>query len=96
MARGVKSSVKDSALLSAALEGLEAQKLRVEEQIRQVQAMLGKRRGRPPAATKSKAKAAEKPAGRRKLSAAARKRIAIAQKKRWAEYHKKAPGAGKS
>ena len=86
-------TVENSELLKAALEGLEAQKKRVEDQISQVQAMLGRRRGRPPASAKV---APEKPAGRRKLSAAARKRIAAAQKRRWAEFRKKAAGAAKA
>jgi hypothetical protein len=89
MPRGVRSSVQDPALLTAALEGLEAQKSRIEEQIQQVRAMLGRRRGRPPASAAAKAPAAETPA-KRKLSPAARKRIAAAQKKRWAEFRKKA------
>lgn len=72
-------------LLSAALEGLEAQKRRIGEQISQVEAMLGRRRGRKPAAEPAEAR----PSRRRKLSPAARKRIAAAQKRRWAEYRKK-------
>jgi len=82
--------VKDSSLLQAALEGLEAQKARIEEQISQVRAMLGQRRGRPPAA--AAAPAAAKKATRRPLSPAARRRIAAAQKRRWAEFRKKAAG----
>ena len=85
------TTVQNSELLNAALEGLEAQKKRIEEQIGQVQAMLGRRRGRPPASAAA-APAVEKPARRRKLSAAARKRIAAAQKRRWAEYRKKTEG----
>ena len=79
-------TVPNSDLLNAALEGLQAQKKRIDEQISQVQAMLGRRRGRPPAA----APAAAKPARKRQLSAAARKNIAAAQKRRWAEYRKRA------
>ena len=80
------NSVQDTTLLTAALEGLELQKERIEEQIRKVRGLLGKRRT-PRAAPV--ARAAEKPAKRR-LSAAARKRIAAAQKKRWADYRKAA------
>lgn len=91
MPRGVTSTVKDPGFLLAALEGLEAQRQRIEDQIRQVQAMLGRRKGRPPAASKP----AEKPAGKRQLSPAAKRRIAAAQKRRWAEYRKrKAAAAG--
>lgn len=84
MARG-KSSVPNQELLSAALVGLEAQKQKIDEQIRGVEAMLGRRPAKP-ASTEA---APSKPAsGRRKLSPAARKRIAAAQKRRWAEYRK--------
>jgi len=75
-------------LLTAALEGLQLQRQRIEEQIRQVRALLGVRRGRPPLA-----KAAAGPVvKRRTLSAEARRRISLAQKRRWAEYRKKAGG----
>jgi hypothetical protein len=86
MPRG--KSVADQELLSAALQGLEAQKKRIEEQISQVQAMLGHRRGRP-AGSANTAAAPEPAARRRQLSPAARKRIAAAQKRRWAEYRKR-------
>jgi hypothetical protein len=83
-------SLKDVSLLSAALEGLEAQKQKIEEQIQQVQSMLGRPRGRRPAATRAKP---EKARPERRLSKAARKRIALAQKRRWAEYRKTTAGA---
>lgn len=73
-------------LLTAALEGLELQKQRIDEQIREVRSMLGK-----PGAKQTRAAAAADsgPARtRRTLSPLARKRIAAAQKKRWAEYRK--------
>jgi hypothetical protein len=73
-------------LLNAALQGLEAQKKKIEGQISQVQAMLGHRKSRP--AANDTASPAKKRRPRRKLSAAARKRIAVAQKRRWAEYRK--------
>ena len=75
--------VSDSSLLEAALEGLEIQRQRIEEQMREVRGLLGKRR---PAATNHEAM----PLRKRQLSSAARKRIAAAQKKRWAEYRKTA------
>jgi len=78
-------SVENESLLSAALEGLELQKQRIESQIREVRALLGKRPGR---VTMDAAPAGAKPARKRQLSAAARKRIAAAQKRRWAEYRK--------
>jgi hypothetical protein len=85
MARS-QAVVSDPAFLSAALEGLEIQKQRIEEQIRQVKAMLGKRRSAEAAPVIPIAVAT--PRKKRALSAAARKRIAAAQKKRWAEFHK--------
>lgn len=81
------SEVENRELLAAALEGLQLQRQRIEEQIRKVRELLGVRRGRPPA-VKSISKVAAPPK-RRTLSAEARKRISLAQKKRWAEYRKK-------
>ena len=83
-----RKSVQNDSLLSAALEGLELQKQRIEEQIREVRALLGKGRGRPPA-KRTAASPARKRGGRR-LSAAARRRIAEAQRRRWAQYRKSA------
>ncbi len=80
--------IKDISLLAAALEGLELQKRRLDEQIAEVRMLLGKapgKRGRP-AGSGSKR-------GPGRMSDAARKRIAAAQKRRWAEYRK---SAGKS
>lgn len=83
MPRG-KRSTQNSNLLEAALEGLLVQRARIEDQIREVQGLLGRRRGRPAAAAGAPAGAAP----RRELSEAARKRIAAAQKRRWAQYRK--------
>jgi hypothetical protein len=86
----VRGSVVDHSLLNAALEGLELQKQRIEEQIRDVRARLGKRtagRGRPPA------NSATNRTGRT-LSEGARKRIGAAQKRRWAEYRKASAAKG--
>ncbi|MGB9606613.1 MAG: hypothetical protein ACP5U2_07340 [Bryobacteraceae bacterium] len=89
------TEVPNRELLAAALEGLQLQRERIEEQIRKVRELLGVRRGRPPAAAKPVVKApAAAPAKRRTLSAEARKRISLAQKKRWAEYRKKMAAAG--
>jgi hypothetical protein len=90
-----KNASTDSTLLAAALEGLELQRTRLDEQITQVRSMMGggavakKRRGRPPRSAAAAPAAAATPRKRKKLSAAARAKIAAAQKKRWAEYHKK-------
>jgi hypothetical protein len=66
-------------ILTAAIEGFEAQTRRIDEQIAEVRQMLNG--GRTDSAATPEA-----PKGkRRKMSAAARKRIAEAQRKRWAE-----------
>jgi hypothetical protein len=81
--------IKDISLLAAALEGLELQKRRLDDQIQEVRLLLGKgtgRRGRPPGSSSKR--------GPGRMSAAARKRIAAAQKRRWAEYRKSAGKAG--
>ena len=90
MARPRKIQVTtDASLLEAALEGLELQKRRIDEQIEEVHRMLGKRSLRnPKAAPAAKAEPTGAAPRRRKLSAAARTRIAAAQKKRWADYRK--------
>jgi len=96
MPRPVKA-IRNRSLLTAALEGLELQKQRINQQIEEVRTLLGKtpgRRGRPPGSTNSastNSSVASKRTGSR-LSAAARKRIAAAQKRRWAEYRKSAGG----
>ena len=82
----VAKTIDNAALLNAALEGLEAQRQRIEEQISAVRTRI---RGGPAKKTRAKPAPAKK-AKKRTLSAAARKRISIAQKKRWAEHHKKA------
>lgn len=83
------SPVNSESFLQAALEGLQLQKQRIEEQIAHVRGLLGR-------GGKEKAPAAVLPSPnktRRKLSAAARKRIAAAQKKRWAAYRKENPAS---
>jgi hypothetical protein len=88
MARPTKK-LTDLTLLAAALEGLQLQKSRIEEQIRQVRELLGGGKAKVSAPVQP----AEKAAGRRPLSPAARRRIAQAQKRRWADYRKKAAAA---
>ena len=80
-------------ILEAALQGLEAQRERLEEQINQVRAMMGRRAGGPAKTSASETDSPSKTSrGRRRkrrtLSAEARKRIAAAQKKRWAAFRK--------
>ncbi len=85
-----QAKLANHSLLNAALEGLELQKARIDEQIREVKSMLGQgavRRGRRPAGSTP-----EKPARKKRvLSSAARKRIAAAQKARWAKFRKATP-----
>jgi hypothetical protein len=86
-----KSAAPSREILEAALQGLEAQRQRLDDQIHQVRAMMGRRVGRPTKGngaepvTSRKATSARK---KRTLSAEARKRIAAAQKKRWAAFRK--------
>lgn len=88
-------TMNDPALLQAALDGLEAQKARIEQQIGQVRHLLGQRRpGTNSRDGRQSGAAPERKA--RELSPAARKRIAAAQKKRWADYRKKQAGSAKS
>ena len=65
-------------ILAAAIEGFEARKLRIDEQIAQVRQLMN---GHGPTAAGTSEP--QKRAGRR-MSAAARKRIGDAQRKRWA------------
>jgi hypothetical protein len=89
MARSSNSPYNES-LLEAALEGLRNQRSRIDEQIAEVERMLG-RRGRVASTVPHTVGA---PGKKRQLSPAARKRIAAAQKKRWAEYRRNS-SAGK-
>ena len=69
-------------ILAAAIEGFEAEKRRIDEQIAEVRQMLDGGRSEPAAAPKP-------PGGtQRTMSAAARKRIGDAQRKRWAQSKK--------
>jgi cell division septum initiation protein DivIVA len=66
-------------LISAAIEGFEAQKRRLDEQIRELRAMLPQNGASAGPATPTRG-----PRKRRRMSADARRRIAEAQRKRWA------------
>ena len=79
----------DPAILSAALEGLELQKQRLEQSIAEVRRVIGGTTRKVAVATVK----AKKP--RRKMSAAARKHISAVQKKRWADWRKKQAAAAK-
>ena len=76
-------------ILTAALQGLEAQRARLDAHIAEVRRMLGDRAQQPVAR-------ADAPRPKRKMSAAGRKRIAAAQKERWAEYHRQKAEATKA
>jgi hypothetical protein len=66
-------------IITAAIEGFEVQKTRIEEQIGELRAMLH-------SAPAKSAKATEAPGRtRKKFSAAARRKMALAQKERWAK-----------
>jgi hypothetical protein len=65
-------------IISAAINGFESQKRRIDEQIAELRTMLPD--GSPPAATPEAT-----PGKRKKFSAAARRKMALAQKARWAK-----------
>ena len=75
-------------ILEAALQGLEAQRHKLEEQIAQVRSLLGGRAGRPAKVAVWTGSANGGTPKKRILSPEARQRIAAAQKKRWAAYRK--------
>lgn len=95
---GTSSAAPSRDILEAALQGLEMQRQKLDEQISSVRSMLGGAARTAPAATKrsasssasSSSESSSEGNGRKKrvLSAAARKRIAAAQKKRWAAFRK--------
>ena len=66
-------------ILTAAIDGFEAQKTRIDAQIAELRALLDGRGAVPVTTTQPLTPK------RRKMSAAARKRIGDAQRKRWAE-----------
>ena len=76
----------DNSIYQAALEGLEIQKQRIEEQIKHVRSLLA---GKSKSAGAADTKKATAPKKKRKLSAAAKERIAEAQTKRWEAFRKK-------
>jgi|ERR1051326_7641355 hypothetical protein len=70
------------AIITAAIDGFEAQKVQIDAQIAELRAMLNGR----PASTAATADTTEAPMRRRRrMSAAGRKAIAAAQKARWAK-----------
>jgi len=76
------TQVLTAQILAAAIEGFEAEKRRIDEQIAEVRQMLDGGRSEPAATPKA-------PGGtQRTMSAAARKRIGDAQRKRWAQSKK--------
>ena len=84
-----KGQSLDAGILSAALEGLELQRQRLDQQIAEVRRVLGG------TTRKTAVVAVEPKKPRRRLSAAARRRIAVAQRKRWAEFRKQKAAAVK-
>jgi hypothetical protein len=92
-----KLNLEDASLLKAALEGLELQRARLEEQIQKVRAMLSGAAPNLAAPEPATVAVAESDAGaakragkkkKRRLSPEGRARIAEAQRKRWAAARK--------
>lgn len=83
-----RTQVIDPQILQAALEGLEAQRQRIAEQIARVRERLGSRQQAETVATPESAVPATR-ARKRRLSAAGRKAIAEAARKRWAAQWKR-------
>jgi hypothetical protein len=75
-------------ILEAALQGLEAQRHKLEEQIANVRSLLGGRTGKTAKAPVWAGSTNGGTPKKRILSPEARQRIAAAQKKRWAAYRK--------
>jgi hypothetical protein len=69
----------NSELLTAAIEGFEAQKARIDDQIRELRAKLSGSSVEPAATPEAPGR------GRKKFSAASRRKMALAQKARWAK-----------
>lgn len=97
MAKTAASATPSRGILEAALQGLESQREKLDEQISEVRRLLGGRGGANaapsrPARTNAKSGSSNNGtrSGRKKraLSAEARARIAAAQKKRWAAFRK--------
>lgn len=83
------STMQDPALLAAALEGLELQRKRIDDQIAMVRGMLSGRKTASSAPAAAPAASTAAPSRRKRvLSEEARLRIAAAQKKRWAAFRK--------
>ena len=76
-------------ILAAALQGLEAQRARLDAHIAEIRRLLGARPKQPTASP-------DVVRPKRKMSAAGRRRIAAATKKRWAEFHRKQAEAAKA
>ena len=82
---------QDTDMLSMALVGYEQQKIKIDEKIRSIKALIGGERKSAAAsgsATAENAVAAGGTKRKRVLSPEARKRIALAQRRRWAEHRK--------
>jgi hypothetical protein len=75
-------------ILAAALQGLEAQREKLDQQISQVRALIGRRPGRPGGGGSDHSAGSQTARKKRVLTPEARKRIAAAQKRRWAAFRK--------
>jgi hypothetical protein len=79
---------QDTDMLAMALIGYEQQKIKIDEKIRDIKALIGGARKPSGEAAPAVHAAPVKTKRKRVLSAEARKRIATAQKRRWAEHRK--------
>lgn len=86
MAKSIAAPSRE--ILEAALQGLEAQRDRLDEQIAQVRSMMGSSNSRSAKASSEQPAATRSGRKKRVLTPEARKRIAAAQKKRWAAFRK--------
>ncbi len=80
-------------ILTAALEGLELQKQKLDAQIAEVKRMLAGPQAESVAPEVTAPAAPEAKVAKRRLSLAARRRIAEAQRKRWQEHRSAANAA---
>jgi len=87
-----KSASPGREILEAALQGLEAQREKLDRQISEVRSLLSGRAvaksASAPVKSQSSASSGRSPRKKRALSQEARNRIAAAQKKRWAAFRK--------
>jgi hypothetical protein len=83
----------DNFILEAAIEGLEAEKIRINATIERIRQMMG---AKPVGKASGNTKATPKAKGKKRtMSAAGRAAVKAGQKKRWAAFHKAQKKGGK-